>query len=86
MTDWVKGKITCFYNFFFCYPHKRENSGLREIINRKTGKQENRVLCIYHKHKHIFARVRLYQTERHFRVTHISSFEKVPQKNDPNSE
>lgn len=77
----------CFYNlFFFCYPHRRENSGLRGVINRKIGKQENRILCIHHKLKHIFARVKLYQTERHFRVTHITSFEKVPLKNDPNSE
>lgn len=73
----LKEKLPAFIIFFFfCYPH-RENCGLREVINRKTGKQENRVLCIHHKLKHIFARVRLYQTERHFRVTHITSFEKV---------
>lgn len=33
----LKEKLPAFYNlFFFCYPH-RENCGLREVINRKTG-------------------------------------------------
>lgn len=33
----LKEKLPAFIIFFFCYPH-RENCGLREVINRKTGK------------------------------------------------